>query len=113
MRQETRGSEDHARLHEVVTSDTFMTMKANGKAEGKQTDIREVSAAEFKAKCLSLFDEVESSRRSFVITKRGRPVARVVPLPREPTSSLRGSLLHEEDLLAPVDVAWEAPGDRA
>ena len=88
-------------------------MKAKGKAEGKQTDIREVSAAEFKAKCLSLFDEVEASRCSFVITKRGRPVARVVPLPREPSSSLRGSLLHEEDLLAPVDIAWEAPGDLA
>lgn len=101
------------RLPQVVTSDTFVTMKAKGKAEGKQTDVREVSAAEFKAKCLSLFDEVESSRRSFVITKRGRPVARVVPLPREPSSSLRGSLLHEEDLLAPVDIAWEAPGDLA
>ncbi len=93
-------------MRDVVTSDTFMTMKAKPKAS-------EVTAAEFKAKCLSLFDEVEASRRSFVITKRGRPVARVVPLPREASSSLRGSLLHEEDLLAPVDAAWEAKVDRA
>lgn len=76
-----------------------MTMSGRDKA---------VSAAEFKAKCLALFDEVESRRRSFVVTKRGRPVARVVPLPAKEASSLRGSLLYEEDLLAPVDVDWEA-----
>jgi len=68
----------------------------------------EVSAAKFKATCLALFDEVESKRRSFVITKRGRPVARVVPLPRGSHSSLRGSLLHEEDLLAPPGAVWDA-----
>lgn len=67
-----------------------------------------VPAGEFKAKCLAIFDEVETRRRSFVVTKRGRPVARVVPLATPKTSSLRGSLVHEEDLLAPVGVAWDA-----
>ncbi len=66
-----------------------------------------VPAAEFKAKCLAIFDAVERKGRSFVVTKRGRPVARVVPLPRGP-SALRGTLLHEEDLLAPVDSDWDA-----
>ncbi|MBL0195268.1 MAG: PIN domain-containing protein [Myxococcales bacterium] len=55
---------------------------------------------------MSLFDEVEASRPRFVITKRGRPVARVVPLPREPSSSLRARLLHEEDLLARPYTLW-------
>ncbi len=82
-----------------------MTMSAHGRHGGKE---RSVTAAEFKAKCLALFDEVESTRRSFVITKRGRPVARVVPLPTKQVSSLRGSLLHEEDLLAPIDGQWDA-----
>jgi prevent-host-death family protein len=66
-----------------------------------------VPAAEFKAKCLALFDAVEQDRRSFVITKRGKPVARVVPLARGP-SSLLGSLVYEEDPVAPVDADWEA-----
>lgn len=66
-----------------------------------------VPAAEFKAKCLALFDAVERDRRSFVVTKRGRPVARVVPLTKGP-SSLLGTLLYEEDLLEPVDADWEA-----
>jgi len=66
-----------------------------------------VPAGEFKAKCLAIFDAVEQKGRSFVVTKRGRPVARVVPLSKGP-SALHGSLLHEEDLLAPVDVDWDA-----
>ena len=59
-----------------------------------------VPAVEFKAKCLGLFDEVEARKRSFVITKRGRPVARVVPLGEEKR--------REEELMAPVRVDWSA-----
>jgi prevent-host-death family protein len=84
----------------MVTSATFVTMMTRAKS---------VPAGEFKAKCLALFDQVETRGRSFVVTKRGRAVARVVPLPRA-ASSLLGSLIHEEDLLAPVDVAWDALG---
>ncbi len=86
-------------LHKVVTKRRLVTMKAKDKV---------VPAGEFKAKCLALFDEVETRRRCFVVTKRGRPVARVVPLPTGRPSSLLGSLLHEEDLLLPVDVEWDA-----
>lgn len=68
---------------------------------------RSIPAGEFKAKCLSILDEVQAGRHTIVVTKRGRPVARVVPLP-EPGGELHGSLLHEEDLLEPVDVVWEA-----
>ena len=85
----------------MVTSVIFMTMKATPKRE------RLVPAGEFKAKCLALFEEVESKGHSFVVTKRGRPVARVVPLSKGKTT-LVGSLLEEGDLLAPVDVKWEA-----
>lgn len=83
----------------MVTSATLVTMSAKE---------RVVPAGVFKAKCLALFDEVETRGRSFVVTKRGRAVARVVPLPSTRPSSLLGSLLHEEDLLEPVDAEWEA-----
>jgi prevent-host-death family protein len=39
-----------------------------------------LTATEFKAKCLHLLDEVAQSGESLVITKRGRPVAKVTPL---------------------------------
>lgn len=48
------------------------------------------SASEFKAKCLHLLDEVAESGRSLVITKRGRPVARLVAV-RPSQKPLRGS----------------------
>jgi prevent-host-death family protein len=76
-----------------------MTMKAKAAS---------IPAGEFKAKCLALLDEVEATRRTFVVTKRGRPVARVVPTSTTKGGSLRGSMIHEGDLVAPVDVEWDA-----
>jgi prevent-host-death family protein len=49
-----------------------------------------VAASEFKAKCLRLLDQVEEEGRTLVITKRGRPVAKVVPA-SPPKRSLRGT----------------------
>jgi len=37
-------------------------------------------AGKFKAKCLAIMDEVQAKRQSIVITKRGRPVAKLVPI---------------------------------
>ena len=43
-----------------------------------------IGAAEFKAKCLRLIDEVAEERKPVVITKRGKPLAKLVPV--EPQS---------------------------
>ena len=42
-------------------------------------ETRVISAGEFKAKCLQLMDEVNSTGIPIVITKRGKPVSRLVP----------------------------------
>jgi prevent-host-death family protein len=39
----------------------------------------DIPAGEFKAKCLQLMDKVARSREPIVITKRGKPVAKLVP----------------------------------
>ena len=44
---------------------------------------RTIPAGEFKAKCLKLMDEVNETGATIVITKRGRPVSRLVPVERE------------------------------
>ena len=49
-----------------------------------------IAASEFKAKCLRLLDEIEAEGEVLVITKRGRPVARLVPV-SPPKRSLRGT----------------------
>jgi len=72
-----------------------------------------IPATEFKAKCLQLMDRVAERRETYVITKRGKPVARLVPVERRPEESLFGRLrgMAEEtgDIMSPVlpADAWE------
>ncbi|PYQ49142.1 MAG: type II toxin-antitoxin system prevent-host-death family antitoxin [Acidobacteria bacterium] len=73
-----------------------------------------VGAAEFKARCLELMDRVAERRESYVITKRGKPVAKLVPMERRADEPLFGRLqgMGEEigDITAPVVPAeeWDA-----
>lgn len=70
---------------------------------------RTVSASQFKAKCLGMLDEVAATGEEIVITKRGRPVARV--LAADEPVSLRGSVsfdVSDDELIKPLDVEWDA-----
>lgn len=72
---------------------------------------RAIGAAQFKARCLELMDEVERSGKEIVITKHRKPVARLVPV--DPGNegfcgSLKGMVLKEGDLISPIDVEWDA-----
>lgn len=51
-----------------------------------------IPATEFKARCLELMDRVAERREIFVITKRGREVAKLVPVERKPKQSIFGCL---------------------
>jgi prevent-host-death family protein len=65
-------------------------------------------AGEFKAKCLSVLDQVQRTGKTVVVTKRGRPVAQLMPLSSDDSGSLLGSVVYEEDLLSPIDAEWNA-----
>ncbi len=72
--------------------------------------VREIPAGEFKQHCLALLDEVANTATPIVVTKRGKPVARVVPLD-EPGASLRGSvriLVPGDEELFSTGVTWGA-----
>ena len=71
--------------------------------------VMNVTATQFKARCLALLDEVAESGSELVITKRGKPVARVVAA--DPEASLHGTvtqLVTDEELISPIDEAWDA-----
>ena len=89
-----------------------MTMVNDHGHVGKSTAMsRIVKASEFKAKCLALLDEVERTRQPFVVTKRGKPIAAVVPHTpkhRNPRGILKGRLEIVGDIISPIDVEWEA-----
>lgn len=70
-----------------------------------------IPAGEFKAKCLKLLDEVAEKRKPLVITKYGKPVAQVVPMPVKPrdiVGSMKGSVTILGDIISPLDVEWDA-----
>lgn len=75
--------------------------------------MRTMKAAEFKAKCLKVMDEVAASGEEVVVTKRGKVVARVLPpLPAEPPKIGWGAGAHlrieyHGDLVAPLDDEWD------
>ncbi len=68
--------------------------------------MRVFSASEFKAKCLSLIDEIVESTYRIVITKRGKPVAELVRYVEVehgyPQETLRGTARIEGDIENPV-----------
>jgi prevent-host-death family protein len=58
--------------------------------------MKSIAAGQFKNHCLKLLDDVAETRTPVVITKRGRPVAKLVPVMPAPSKrSLRGSVLAE------------------
>jgi len=70
-----------------------------------------MSAAEFKAKCLQAMDEVAETGEPVLVTKRGRPVAQLVPIVRKPKTLrgfLKGKVRACGDLVAPTRVRWRA-----
>lgn len=71
----------------------------------------EIAAGEFKSRCLKLMDEVSTRRTSVIITKRGKPVAKLVPV-----EAVRGKLFGcmkgtgraTGDIVAPLGERWDA-----
>lgn len=72
-----------------------------------------IAAGEFKARCLQLMDEVAATGQPITITKRGKPVAQLVPQNEEakPFRSLygrlKGSVTIHGDIIGPTGVEWE------
>ena len=76
---------------------------------GHNNDMKTIAAGKFKDVCLQMLDEVAANRTPVVITKRGKPVAKLVPItatgrPR----SLAGSIIAESgDPYSTGDI-WDA-----
>ena len=72
--------------------------------------MRTCKASEFKAKCLQLMDDVAETGETIIVTKNGKPVAQLVPLPNKPQTffgSLKGFVSIKGDIIGPVDAEWD------
>ena len=70
-----------------------------------------LGVSEFKRRCLELLESTRRTGCEFVITKRGRPIARVVPL-RPAGSTARGRLRGQAEISGEiVEVDWSDEWD--
>jgi prevent-host-death family protein len=87
--------------------------------------VRTIPAGEFKARCLKLMDEVNETGVSIVITKRGRPVSRLMPVEQDRRAisgllpELRGfwddpaeSVIEPEDVRS-LEAVWDTALSRS
>lgn len=75
-------------------------------------DERVIMASTFKERCLALLDQVEQTKVAFVVTKHGRPVARVVPVEegvgRRPTDGSVRLLANDDEAYFSTGEVWDA-----
>ena len=70
--------------------------------------MKQIAAAKFKEQCLSLLDEVDEE--GLVITKRGKPVAKLIPIRAESAEligALKDKLRIKGDILS-TGARWHA-----
>lgn len=69
-----------------------------------------IQASHFKAKCSKLMNEVNEKHISIVITKYGKPVAKLVPFEDKPVDffgCLKNTVTINKDIVAPIDTHWD------
>jgi prevent-host-death family protein len=67
--------------------------------------MKTMPAGQFKARCLKIMENVRSTREPVVITKRGRPVAKLVPADEEPDDvfgCMKGEVEIVGDIVSPA-----------
>lgn len=70
---------------------------------------RTVPAGQFKNSCLKLMEQVHRAGIPLVVTKRGKPLVRIVAVREEPSRvSLLGTIVREADDITSTGEPWEA-----
>jgi prevent-host-death family protein len=73
--------------------------------------MKTIAIGKFKAQCLALINDIAQTHEAIVITKHGKPVAKVVPIETDKEQKqkpLKGSATFIGDIVSPIDVDWEA-----
>jgi len=64
--------------------------------------MKQMPAGEFKAKCLRVMEDVRKYRTPVVITKKGKPVAKLVPVD-EPKKSIFGCMADKIQIIGDIE----------
>jgi antitoxin (DNA-binding transcriptional repressor) of toxin-antitoxin stability system len=71
-----------------------------------------IAAEQFQATCLDWLDTVHEERISLLITRRGKPIARLIAADAKPVAlfgALRGTVKAADDLISPIGTNWNIP----
>jgi prevent-host-death family protein len=71
--------------------------------------MKTIAASKFKAQCLRIMDEVNSTREPVTITKRRRAMAKLVPAdgkPKDIFGCIKAGIEIVGDIMAPLDTIW-------
>jgi antitoxin (DNA-binding transcriptional repressor) of toxin-antitoxin stability system len=72
---------------------------------------KQIPAGEFKAKCLKLMDEIQSSKNPLVVTKYGKPIVTIYPADEKkvfPIGYMRGKISIKGDIVGSIGETWNA-----
>ncbi len=72
--------------------------------------MRQIPTSTFKARCLAVMKNVQATGEPVIVTKRGSPVVKVVPIPTDKNDIfgfLTGKVKIIGDIESPIPVAWE------
>jgi prevent-host-death family protein len=72
--------------------------------------MKSMRAGEFKARCLKVMDQVRTTREPVIITKRGRPVAKLVPVDTR-GDDIFGCLKGVVEIVGDIESPLVAPED--
>jgi prevent-host-death family protein len=73
--------------------------------------MKEVAISEFKAKCLAILDQVQKTKRPIRITRRGKPLAEVIPPSPESVKDIFGFMKEKMDIIGDIVSAASDPDD--
>jgi prevent-host-death family protein len=65
-------------------------------------------AGKFKAQCLAVLDRVAEKGEIVIVTKRGKPVAKIVPIERQLSRTVKRSVKYCGDIVGQIDATWDA-----
>jgi prevent-host-death family protein len=75
--------------------------------------MKTISVSEFKAHALQIIEKISQTREQLVITKRGKPIAQIIPYQEQVSKARPGKLskylVFEKDVITPLgEELWEA-----
>lgn len=71
----------------------------------------QIAIGEFKAKCLKIIDENQYKKETIILTKRGKPIAKVIPYEYEPVYArgwMAGTVEIVGDIVESTGEMWDA-----